>query len=118
MSYSLAEFNESAQDLLEPDKNPKFTRFVLTGEADDHQAVIDPNRNALPPADDLEISLERDYDSVLGISNHIRVKTPISISVYPDPTKFLCSSMHIRHQLDPTNVSIPMYLPVCVSRIE
>jgi hypothetical protein len=102
-TYTLAEFIQHSKYLEQQPDNAAFTRFVLTGEADDHQAVLDPLRNALP--DGHPIQVYRDYDSALNIHDRIIVDASISVHPIPNPTHTLTTSIHIKLPITRGDVS-------------
>ena len=97
---------ETARHLEEREAATELVRFTLTGEVpgnsedDDvhpHQATIDPVRNVIRP--EHGISAFRDYDSVIGITSTIVVRTSISVYPIPDPKEVLSTSIHFKYPL-------------------
>jgi hypothetical protein len=103
-SYTLKQFVRHAKH-LENEDNDNFVWFLLTGEADDHQAILDPNRNTLP--EDHDIIHSRDYDTVIGITQNIEVNGSISVYPVPNPVEALTTSIHIKYPITHANVSKP-----------
>ena len=95
-SYTLGLFNQEAHRLHSNFHNENmepFLRFVLTGDAGDHQVVIDPIQNALQGND--SISGSRDYDSAIGVMENIAVLSSISVYPVPNPADVLSTSIHL-----------------------
>lgn len=101
-SYTVKEFVRKAKT-LEREDGHAFLRFVLTGEADEHQAVLDPIRNTL--GRDHDVVATRDYDSVIGITKDIVVKSSISVYPVPNPAEVLTTSIHIKYPMKTGRVS-------------
>ncbi|KAG6876902.1 hypothetical protein C0993_012195 [Termitomyces sp. T159_Od127] len=99
IGHSLRQFVERGSALWEdnPNNPEPFVKFALTGEflLDDvpHQAFVDAIQNVVSPHHELSIS--RDYDSVLGIARTILVEDNISIFTVPHPTFALKSAVHV-----------------------
>jgi hypothetical protein len=102
-SMSLFGFCQRAKALLSLDQGD-FVRFVLTGQdTDGRQACIDPVYNRVTQDDSLEII--RDYDSLLGISHHIRVNAAITINPIAKLEDTLSRNIHILFEFESANVS-------------
>ncbi|KAH0588293.1 hypothetical protein J132_02620 [Termitomyces sp. J132] len=101
VNHSLRQFVEHGTDLWEdhPNNPEPFVNFALTGtfsqEGTTLQAFVDPIQNIVPPQYDLSIS--RDYDSVLGIASDLLVEDNISVFTVPHPTYALKSGVHITY---------------------
>ncbi|KAG6871947.1 hypothetical protein C0995_014638, partial [Termitomyces sp. Mi166 len=101
VNHSLRQFVERGTNLWEnnPGNPEPFVQFTLTGEfpTDDGccQAFVDPIQNIVTPHHELSIS--RDYDSVLGLSPIIMVEDNISVFTVPHPTFALKSGVHVTH---------------------
>jgi len=102
--YSVGEFIRTAAAIREDDANPNhlsdFDRFVLTGrhEAERHQVTLHPVRDRLPY--DLPVQLTRDYDSLIGISDHIRLSgTPLFVSPVARDDQTLTSNVHLNMRI-------------------
>jgi hypothetical protein len=106
-SYSLKEFIERAKALYS-DEVFEFLTFILTGEdRRNHQAILDPFRNVLPPGD--LVDSMRDYDSVIGITEHIVVRSAISVYPIPNPVEVLTTSIHLKYGVKTGNVRKGLY---------
>jgi hypothetical protein len=121
-TYTLAEFNSRAKQILR--ENPRdpteFIRFMLTGEMNgealglevfNHQALLEPGFNDVEPRH--PISVSRDYDCILGITEDIVVNHPVTIYPISDPGDAIMSSIHVGHRFTPltdTQVSTPISL--------
>jgi len=68
-SLSVYSFCDQANDLLEEQDFTSFVHFVLTGRHDNRQVIINSILNRIPSNED--ISVMRDYDSLLGINKNI-----------------------------------------------
>lgn len=99
VSYSLAQYCDRAHQLHEEDQNTEqFVRFVLCGIDNDRQACIDVIRNRIEDAEIPTLSIDRDYDSVLGIDDDICVRDhPITISLLPRFDDTLKTNVHLQH---------------------
>jgi hypothetical protein len=107
-TYSVKEFTNHSGYLYRRDTE-QFIRFNLTGEVpDDHQAVVDPLRNCLDP--EHRISVARDYDSILGITDDIAVDFWLSIYPVNNPIDALKTSIHLKHDIVEGQVGISVTL--------
>ncbi|KAG6852775.1 hypothetical protein C0991_009198 [Blastosporella zonata] len=103
VNHSLRDFISHAHSLYQPDvDNSEFIRFVLTGEYDDFDnvvkmAFIDPIQNIVNP--DARLTIQRDYDSLLGIADHIMVTGDISVFAIPHPSFALKTSLHFKQTI-------------------
>lgn len=108
--YNLSEFCATAAELLADEDRPEdFVRFLLTGQYNNAQAVVAPSFNRLRRRD--ELIIERDFDSLLGISNEIEFKT--SITVFPVARKqdTLTRSVHLTYGIRTpavSSISLPL----------
>ncbi|KAI6111421.1 hypothetical protein F5141DRAFT_1003861 [Pisolithus sp. B1] len=103
-TYSLKDFIEEAAAIRADEDDPhrcsSFERFVLTGrnEARGHQAVLDPLRNRI--ARDSPVNISRDYDSLIGISKHVRIREHLYILPVSRHEKALTTSVHLRMHIE------------------
>jgi hypothetical protein len=102
-SYSLRDFVRFAKTLEHTD-NSAFNRLLLTGETEDHQVSIDPIRNVMQPNHPVTIS--RDYDSIIGVTDEIIVQSSISVYPIPNPAEVLSSSIHFRKAVTMENSQV------------
>lgn len=58
------------------------------------QAFVDVTKNKLDNDDNISIS--RDFDSLIGTSRNILVSAPISVFPIPNPSAALTTSIHIK----------------------
>ena len=108
--YLISEFNERAGHLFHrtPDRRD-FIRFVLTGEVpDNHQAVVNPLLNHLEPGH--PISISRDYDSIIGITEDIVVDCAVNIYPIGHPSDAITSHINLNCIATDTEVSTPISL--------
>jgi hypothetical protein len=105
--YTLRQFVQKAEQIKDEDED-LFLQFVVTGQATvenpPHQVVIDPIRDNSIHDDD-EILITRDYDSFLGITNHIVVDSDISIYPVSNPSDTLTTSIHLKYPMQRGDVS-------------
>lgn len=110
VSHTLRQFSDRAYALHENEEtDDMFTRFVLTGEYiddDGHpmQAFVDPIQNVIE--ENHQLSIARDYDSLLGIADKIMVDGPISVYAVPHSTFSLKTSIHLKRLIYHDGVSI------------
>ncbi len=100
-TYSVSGFCQAAAALLDSPDTADFVRFVLTGVHDGHQAVIDPILNRVRSTETSTLQLRRDYDSVLGISKDICVRST-ELTIYP-LAKYqdsLKNNVHIEYEFE------------------
>ncbi|KAF9060069.1 hypothetical protein BDP27DRAFT_1430481 [Rhodocollybia butyracea] len=98
-SYSLRDYVVAAGKLDDLNDDIGFIQFMLTGRTTDRegqaiQAFVDVNKNRIGANQD--ISMARDFDSLIGISQNLLVSTPLSVYPVPIPAAALTSSIHLR----------------------
>ncbi|KAF9033687.1 hypothetical protein BDP27DRAFT_1374978 [Rhodocollybia butyracea] len=98
-SYSLRDYVVAAGKLDNLNDDIGFIQFMLTGRTTDSkgqaiQAFVDVNKNRIGANQD--ISMARDFDSLIGISQNLLVSTPLSVYPVPIPAAALTSSIHLR----------------------
>ncbi|KAF9470974.1 hypothetical protein BDN70DRAFT_939291 [Pholiota conissans] len=93
-SLTVAEFVSHAKELYKADALDDFAKFVLTGIYDNVQHQVDPIKDAVQASD--QISVLRDYDSVLGIHDNICVQAAITIYPVPKFEDTLVRNVHIK----------------------
>lgn len=109
VGQSLAEFNEACNFYLGQNNFPGFISHALCGQGDSldrgrYQVTIDPILNRLD--EDHPISILRDYDSLIGVSPHIRVKGALRIYAIAKHEDALQNNIHLSHPI----VSFHVYL--------
>lgn len=110
--YNLSEFCETASQLFaDKDRPDVFARFALTGQLNNTQAVVLPTFNCLRRRD--EIVIERDFDSLFGISHDIQFKSSISILPVSRKQDALTQSVHLMHRVMTPDVS-----PIILSLVD
>ena len=103
VSLSLTDFVVLAKQLAENhDAVDVFCKFVLTGVLNGQQYQIDPIKHALGRAD--EITVSRDYDSVIGFGKHIFLDCDITLHLVPKLEDTLRRNVHIKR--DFTNIHV------------
>lgn len=99
--YRVVDFCTEAERLLEEAQitkiNHKFINFVLTGVHDDRQAVVNPILNQIPAVDFDQLTINRDYDSLLGIDAQIHVQHPLTLYMMGKKEDILTSNIHLTH---------------------
>jgi len=100
LSQSLSAFNASMQFLLDNDEHDLYVKHGLCGhgvnfEGEPYQAVLDPILNRLPL--DYALNGLRDYDSLIGISSHIRCHTALTVYPLPRFEDCLTNNIHLRY---------------------
>jgi hypothetical protein len=112
-SMTLRQFCRRSKELLDRDPTD-FVRFVLTGQdTDGRKLCIDPILNRITLEDSLDFI--RDYDSVLGISSHVRVKGPLYVYPVPKNDETLSHTIHIRHKFQTADVSFCHRIPIILA---
>jgi hypothetical protein len=108
-SYSLLDFVDFASDLYadlaeQGGDHDGFLKFVLTGDVlGDHQAVVDPFRNSMEPGHGIEVL--RDYDSIIGVSDHVVATCILELNPVSNQTDSLTKSIHLEHEIMDGEVS-------------
>lgn len=118
-AYSIADFNRKASQIYRLSKtnggaaptdeqilaSEHLINFVLTGrnDADNHQAIIDVTLDA--EVQD-RLYLTRDYDSLIGICEEIRVQRAVNIFPVSNPRHSLTTSIHLTHKVRIRGVSV------------
>jgi hypothetical protein len=113
-SYTLGLFNQEARRLHSNFHNENmepFLRFMLTGDAGDHQAIVDPIQNTLQENDSIKVS--RDFDSAIGIAENVVVLSSISVYPVPNPADVLTTSIHLTYTVGEGEVSNILELGNC-----
>jgi hypothetical protein len=106
-SYTLEEFCDRASELYGANQLEEFVEFALCGIDDDHQASIDVVRNRVLEADLPTLRVDRDYDSVLGIDRHIRVRgQPLVVNPVARFDDTLKTNVHLRYSFTNATVSL------------
>jgi hypothetical protein len=62
------------------------------------QAFIDVSKNSL--TDHANISISRDFDSLIGISNELLLTSAISVYPVPNPAGALTTSIHLKRSVE------------------
>jgi hypothetical protein len=107
-SYSIREFVAQAAALHGSDDKTDFIRFVLTGQWDGHQVVIDPLRHVLEAQE--RLTIKRDFDSLLGLSREICVLAPLFVYPVARHEDTLRHNVHIRRPIHRESVSFTAYV--------
>ncbi|KXN83946.1 hypothetical protein AN958_00784 [Leucoagaricus sp. SymC.cos] len=103
VSFSLRDFVTYASYLHSKGRYDEFIQFTLVGEGVElnppnrkFQAYVDPLRDR---PENVPLSIQRDYDSLLGIADHIYVERPLNVYTVPHPTYALSTSIHLHHSI-------------------
>lgn len=102
-TYTLRAFNNEARELERKNDLDGLLQFILTGEVDGNQAVLDPIRNALEEGHPVHST--RDYDSVLTTQESIIVTCSICVYPVPNPADDLTTSVHLTYPITNGDVS-------------
>lgn len=117
--YNLSQFCATAAELLEDEaRHEQFVRFMLSGMLETTQAVVTPSFNRLRRRD--EIIIERDFDSLLGISNEIEFNTAITVFPVARRQDTLTRNVHLTHQIrtvEVSSISLSIDLMLILSRV-
>lgn len=106
-SYTLGEFCDRAGELYDANQLEEFVEFALCGIDNDHQASVDVIRNRVLEADIPTLRIDRDYDSVLGIDRHIRVRDqPLVLNPIARFDDTLKANVHLRYSFTNATVSV------------
>ncbi|KAF8873543.1 hypothetical protein CPB84DRAFT_1829545 [Gymnopilus junonius] len=97
---TLSEFCATAKTLLQTSTRHDFIRFVLNGELDGEQVIVNPLRDHLRNGDHTFIHAVRDFDSLLGIDADVRVHADLTLNVIGKNEDVLRSNIHIKHSWD------------------
>lgn len=95
LSYSLAEFCETAKLLLESDDPSSFVRFVLCGRFQNNQVFVDAIQNRLD--EEHLIKGLRDFDSLLGIHKDIPVRSSLTLFPLARKEDTLHTNIHLNY---------------------
>ncbi|RXW12648.1 hypothetical protein EST38_g13205 [Candolleomyces aberdarensis] len=81
-TLTLEEFCDVAHELHESNRTEDFVNFVLTGIWLKRQTNVDVYRNRIEDEDVETLRISRDYDSVLGIDQHIQIRDQ-DVTIWP-----------------------------------
>ncbi|KAG6852703.1 hypothetical protein C0991_009719 [Blastosporella zonata] len=99
--HTLTHFIDHARQLFDPETTNDHIRFVLTREYDEgdrtYQAVIEPIQGHMQEHD--ELSIMRDYNSAIGISEIFMVTGNIWAFTAPHPSLALKSGLHFKYNV-------------------
>jgi hypothetical protein len=117
-SHTLDQFIDRLNSLHEADEHDAFIRAGLTGEYTDEnnrgkQIFIDPVQNLVD--DDHELTIKRDYDSLIGVAHDILVDGAINAHAVPPGNLCLRSSIHIQYPMETENVSQLTYVKIVLA---
>jgi hypothetical protein len=113
VSHTLDQFIFRLNMMHEAEEHDAFIRACLTGEYTDdegqgQQIFIDPIQDLVHA--DHELTIKRDYDSLIGVSRDILVEGSINAHAVPPGNLCLKSSIHVRYPMQTENVSLPTHL--------
>jgi hypothetical protein len=101
---SIHKFCFVAKALLTEGRHEDFVKMVLNGTYDGNKIVVNAILDAM---DDSEhFAGTRDYDSLLGISENICVKAPLTVNPIAKHNDTLRTSVHLKHGFNMTQVSL------------
>jgi hypothetical protein len=103
VNLSLAEFCKTAKGYLDSDDFSSFVRFVLCGQRENRQVVVDPILDRIPYAHPLKGL--RDYDSLLGIHSDILVHSSLTLFPLARREDTLKANIHLHYSFNFTGVS-------------
>ncbi|PPQ97407.1 hypothetical protein CVT26_006809 [Gymnopilus dilepis] len=96
-TFSLEQFCNFCYRLLDAERFSDFVRFSLTGICDGFQATIEAHQNSMRGENIPLLRVTRDYDSILGISEHILSKKNVTINILPNFSESLSKNVHINY---------------------
>lgn len=113
IEYSLRGFCDEAGNILEgdaqtPGDDAAFVQFVVCGIHADGQAHVDPMLDRLQELED--ISIHRDFDSVLGVCEHILVTQDLSLYPVARKQDVLQKNIHLSYHFTSSSVRHYSYL--------
>ncbi|KAF8808357.1 hypothetical protein BYT27DRAFT_7097079 [Phlegmacium glaucopus] len=117
-TYTLDDFCTTAKRLHKLDDMAPFVRFVLCGiyqdDFEQHQAIIDPIQNRLHAG--YPITGLRDFDSLLGIDKHIRVRSPLTVFPVARMQDTLHTNVHLSYSFHHDTVPIHKIPNLCLAK--
>ncbi|KAF8881146.1 hypothetical protein CPB84DRAFT_1687319 [Gymnopilus junonius] len=105
--FTLDQFYKRSKDLSQEDQ-AHFVKFTLAGLDSDGEFVVDPISNRMRPAENFVVT--RDYDSLLGISEHIDASSYITAHTLARNTDSLSSNVHLKHHFHTSKGAFTEYL--------
>jgi len=102
LAQSLSQFNSTCNHYLTEEDFPSFVTHALCGQGEDaeygqYQVALDPILNRLD--ENHPISVLRDYDSLIGVSPHIRVNGPLWVYAISKHEDSLQNNIHLSHPI-------------------
>lgn len=95
---SLHAFCHYGKSLLELDQSAEFVRFIISGEHPDGQVVVVPELDRLH--EDEQITIHRDFDSVLGVSEDILVDADLAVNPVSRKEDALSKNIHVSYHFE------------------
>lgn len=104
LTYSIQEFNARARGTLTGGARiPEFVNFALAGRARDEDGEKRVNIDVFKDCEQLhvrnDVTITRDYDSVIGITHNLPFCGPFSIYPAPNFRDCLVRSNHLRKRI-------------------
>lgn len=97
LPLTLTDFVSTASELHAQQKYKQFVRWVLNGiTSDGQQITLEPYRNRI--TDDLQpLVATKDYDSVIGLDESIRIKCDLTVPLIASFDTTLKNNIHLRY---------------------
>ena len=101
-SYSIGRFYRKCKSYLEDDPT-KFVKFTLCGMDAEGPFVMDPMRERMKASESFIVT--RDYDSLLGIHEHIFATSYVTIHTLARNEDSLSANVHLKYEFTSSRVS-------------
>jgi len=93
--YTIFSFCDTAKRLLAEDQDA-FVCFVLCGNYDGHQVVVDPLVDQVDREDTITIC--RDFDSLLAVVENLKISSDLALFPVAKKEDTLTKDVHFTHQ--------------------
>ncbi|TFK59811.1 hypothetical protein BDN72DRAFT_864854 [Pluteus cervinus] len=94
VSQSILDDSHMSTDAIEDE----FIKFNLTGVLEQEQCVVDPILER--PTATEPIAYQRDYDSVIGLDEHVQISGDLTMFPASRPVDTLSTNVHIQHTFE------------------
>jgi hypothetical protein len=101
---SITDFCINTKRLLTEGRHADFVKMALCGLYNGSQIAVDAILDRMDDREQFEGS--RDYDSLLGISEHIRIRGPLTVYPIAKHDDTLKTDLHIKHTFHCRQVSL------------